>query len=42
LVGGAAGIGSDPPSPADDAVGNERENEVRISGIDREQHVRPP
>ena len=39
LIRGAPGIGRDPPARTDDAVLDEREDKVRIAGIDGEEHL---
>ena len=39
LVGGAARVGGDPPARLDLAAVDQREHQVRVSGIDREQHA---
>ena len=38
LIGGAPRIGRDPPARADDAVLDQREDEVGVAGVDGEQH----
>ena len=41
LVGRAPRVGGDPPARLDLAAVDQREDEVRIAGIDRKQHAAP-